>query len=121
MPMSRRAERVADLIREEVSELLRKEIDDPRLKSGVLVSITEVEIGDDLRYAKLFVSVLGTPEQTKDAFAALRHAESFLRKALSPRLQLRYLPEIHFLPDESIKMGARVEELIQQLHQEEKA
>ena len=60
--MLRRAERVADLIREEVSELLRKEIDDPRLKSGALVSITEVEIGDDLRYAKVFVSVLGTPE-----------------------------------------------------------
>ena len=55
------------------------------------------------------------PEQTKDAFAALRHAEPFLRKSLSPRLQLRYLPEIHFLPDESIKTGARVDELIQQL------
>ena len=56
---------MADLIREEVSGLLRKEIDDPRLKSGVLVSITEVEVGDDLRYAKVFVSVLGTPEQQR--------------------------------------------------------
>ncbi len=119
--MKRRAERVADLIREEVSELLRKEIDDPRLQSGALVSITEVEIGDDLRYAKVYVTVLGTPEQTKDAFAALRHAEPFIRKSLSPRLQLRYLPEIHFYPDESIKTGARVDELIQQLHQEKKA
>jgi ribosome-binding factor A len=79
MPMSRRAERVADLIREEVAALLRKEVDDPRLQSGALVSITEVEVGDDLRYAKVFVSVMGTPEQTKDAFAALHSAEGVLR------------------------------------------
>ena len=94
--MSRRAERVGDLIREEIADLLRKEIDDPRLKTGALVSITDVEVSDDLRHAKVFVTVLGSDQETKDAFAALRHAEPFLRRALGPRLQLRFLPEIHF-------------------------
>jgi ribosome-binding factor A len=118
--MKRRAERVADLIREEVAELIRKEIDDPRLKTGVLVSITEVEASDDLRYAKIFVSIMGSPEQTKEAFAALRRAEDFLRKSLSPRLQLRYLPEIRFFLDDTIQKGARVDELIHKLHEEQK-
>lgn len=113
--MSRRAERVGDLIREEVSELIRRDVDDPRLKSGVLVSITDVEVTDDLRFAKIYVTVMGSEEQTRDAFAALKHAESFLRKALGPRLQLRFLPEIHFFPDNSIKTGARVDELLNQL------
>ncbi len=113
--MSRRAERVGDLIREEVSDLIRRDIDDPRLKSGALISITDVEVTDDLRFAKIFVTVMGSDEQTKDAFAALKHAEAFLRKELGPRLRLRFLPEIHFFPDNSIKVGARVDELLRQL------
>lgn len=118
--MKRRAERVGDLIREEIADLLRREIDDPRLKSGALVSITDVEVSDDLRHAKVFVTVLGSDEETKEAFAALRHAEPFIRKELGPRLTLRYLPEIHFHRDDSIKTGVRVDELLNQLHQEEK-
>jgi ribosome-binding factor A len=118
--MSRRAERVGDLIREEVSDLIRNEIDDPRLKSGALVSVTDAEVTDDLRYAKIFVTVMGSEEQTKDVFAALKHAEAFLRKELGPRLQLRFLPEIHFFRDDSIKTGARVEELLSQLKSDKK-
>ena len=118
--MSRRAERVGDLIREEMADLLRKEIDDPRLKTGALVSITEVEVSDDLRHAKVFVTVLGSDQEAKDAFAALHRAEPFLRRELGPRLRLRYLPEIHFHMDESIKTGVRVDELLQQLQQEQK-
>src|SRR5512137_1385204 len=108
--MSRRAERVGDLIREEIADLLRKEIDDPRLKTGALVSITDVEVSDDLRHAKVFVTILGHDEaggnqESKDAFAALRHAEAFLRRELGPRLRLRYVPELHFHLDETIKTG----------------
>ena len=116
--MSRRSERVADLIREEVSDLLRKEVDDPRLKTGVLVSVTDVEVSEDLRHAKVFVSVLGDPQLAKDAFAALRRAEGFLRRGLGPRLDLRYLPEVHIYPDDSIVRGARVDELLHELAKE---
>lgn len=118
--MSRRAERVGDLIREEISDLLRKETDDPRLTSGVLVSITEVEVSEDLQHAKVYVTVMGSDEQTRDAFAALRHAEPFVRRELAPRLHLRYIPEIHFHEDDSIKRGARVDELLHQLEREKK-
>ncbi len=116
--MSRRAERVADLIREEISDLLRKEIDDPRLKTGALISITDVELSDDLRYARVFVSVMGSPQETKGVLAALAHAEGFLRHELGPRLDLRYAPELHFHSDDSIQRGARVEELLGKLAEE---
>lgn len=116
--MSRRSERVGELIREEISDLIRKEVDDPRLRTGALVSITDVEVSEDLRHAKVFVSVLGNPQDTKDALAALTHAEGFLRRALGPRLDLRYLPEIHFYQDDSIQRGARVDELLYELASE---
>ena len=103
-----------------MADLLRREIDDPRLKTGALVSITDVEVSDDLRHAQVFVTVLGSDQETKDAFAALRHAEPFLRRALGPRLQLRYLPEIHFRLDDTIKKGVRVDELLHQLEREKK-
>ena len=57
--MTRRTEKVGELIRAEISELLRREIDDPRLQTGVIISITDVEVTADLRYAKVFVSILG--------------------------------------------------------------
>jgi ribosome-binding factor A len=117
--MTRRSERVGELIREEISDLLRREIDDPRLKTGAIISITEVEVSADLRYAKVFVSLLGSEEETKAAFASLVHAEGFFRHELGERLRLRYTPEIHFRRDESLARGARLTELLRQVEQQE--
>jgi len=117
--MTRRTEKVGELIREEISELLRREIDDPRLKTDVIISITEVEVTADLRYAKVFVSILGGEEEAKAAFKSLVHAQGFFRHEMGERLRLRYAPEIHFQRDESLARGARLTELFRQVEQEE--
>jgi ribosome-binding factor A len=106
---------VADLIREEISDLLRKDVDDPRLQTGALISVTDVEISDDLRNAKVFISVMGSAEDKKGVFAALDHAAGFLRRELGSRLNMRYVPEIRFFSDESIERGARVDQLLHSL------
>jgi len=119
--MSRRAERVAHLIREEISDVLRREIDDPRLKTGVLISVTDVEMSPDLRHARVFVSVLGNEQEVADVLAALNGAEGFVRRALGPRLDLRYLPEIRFYADDSLQRGARIDSILQAIRQEKEA
>jgi ribosome-binding factor A len=104
--MTRRTERINDLLREEISELVQRELKDPRL--GGLVSITEVDISPDLRNAKVYVSVLGTKEERDDTFRGLRAAGHFMQRELRKRLTIRRIPELSFHHDTSIEEGARV-------------
>lgn len=108
-----RPERVAGLIRREIAEILERTLNDPRL-SGV-VSVTDVEVPQDLSMARVYVSVLPTGEERERALAALQRAAGFVRKALAPRLGLREMPEIRFLLDTSIERGARVEEILRRI------
>ncbi len=108
-----RPERVAGLIKREIAEILERTLNDPRL-SGV-VSVTDVEVPQDLSIARVYVSVLPTGEERERALAALQRAAGFVRKALAPRLGLREMPEIRFLLDTSIERGARVEEILRRI------
>ena len=112
----RRLERINELIRDEISDLIRREIRDPRL-SG-LVSITDVETSPDIRYARVYVSVLGPEEERKAAMQALKNASGFLRKELGGRLNLRRTPQLSFSLDVSLERGARIMELIRQIERE---
>ena len=110
--MTRRTERINELLRAEISDLLQRELKDPRI-SG-LVSITEVDVSPDLRKAKVFVSVLGEAaeqESTMEAFAA---AARYLRQQLTKRLTLRRTPELTFLRDDSLERGAHILALLDQ-------
>ncbi len=108
--MSRRTERVNDLLREEISDLLLREIKDPRV--GGLVTITEVDVSPDLRRAKVYVSVLGSDEEKTGTFRALGAAGHFVERELRKRLTIRRIPELAFLPDDSIARGARILSLL---------
>ncbi|MFH1002836.1 MAG: 30S ribosome-binding factor RbfA [Chloroflexota bacterium] len=108
--MTRRAERVGHLIRQEISELLRSQVKDPRL--GSLIAINDVVISADLKYAKIFVSHVGSPEERQGTLAALAAAAGFLRRQLARNLRLRHIPELDFRWDDSIERGARILELI---------
>jgi ribosome-binding factor A len=108
--MSRRTERLNDQLREEISDLLQRELRDPRI--GGLVSITEVDVAPDLSHAKVFVSVLGTPEEKASTLAALHAAAGFVRRELRRRLTIRRMPELTFLPDDSMERGARILSLL---------
>ena len=115
--MKRRTERVNDLLREQLDELLRREAKDPRLET--IWSITDVEVTRDLRHAKVYVSVLGTEEEAAATMAALQAARSFLRRELSQRLNtMHHIPEIAFKRDTSIERGARLSAMLDDLARE---
>ena len=98
--MTRRTDRINGLLRQEISQLLSRELNDPRL-SGV-VSITRVEISTDLRYARVFVSVLGNRDERETVLRGIDSATGFMRRELRDRLSLRYIPEFKFILDDSI-------------------
>jgi ribosome-binding factor A len=104
--MSRRTERVNDLIRDELSDLLLREVRDPRL--GGLISLTRVEVTPDLYNARVYVSVMGEPEEQAVATRVLNAAASFFHRELKQRLQIRRVPFLVFRLDTSIAEGAAV-------------
>src|SRR6059058_419086 len=118
MPHTHRQEKLGELIAVELSELLRTRVKDPRVG---FASITHVEVSGDLRHAKVFVSVMGTPEEQAQTMKGLKNATGFLRHELASRLVLRFMPELIFKLDTSIAEGARILDLIQQIEAEEKA
>lgn len=111
----RRGVRVADLIRDEVSEIIQREMDDPRLG---FVSITRVEMSPDLRYARIFVSVYGPDDERKQTLVALNNASGFIRRTLAPRLRMRTIPEIGFRLDESMEHAENIARILRQLEPE---
>ena len=111
--MSNRPERVAQRIKREVADVLENTLRDPRL--GGMVSVTDVEVTDDLSMARVYVSILEQGEARERAMEALASAAGFVRRRLAPRLGLREVPELRFLLDTSIERGARVEDLLRRL------
>jgi len=111
--MTRRIQRLNNLFRHEVSELLQRQVKDPRL--GSFIAVTEVSISPDLRYARIFVSNICSEEQKQDTMSALTSASGFFRRELSKRLKLRYIPEISFQWDDSIERGAHLLQLMDQV------
>ena len=112
--MSRRTSRVSELLREEISDLVQRDLKDPRL-DGTFVSITEVKVSPDLRTADVFVSHLGSTEERDDALAGLQSATPFLERELRRRLRMRRTPSLRFQFDPSIERGARLASTIADL------
>ncbi|MEW6229932.1 MAG: 30S ribosome-binding factor RbfA [Bacillota bacterium] len=110
-----RVERVAEAIHSEVADILAREIKDPRLG---FATITDVEVSPDLRYVKIFVSVMGDKSQVEQTMAALESATGFVRSEIGRRIRLRHTPEITFKHDTSIRRGARVFELLREIRDE---
>jgi len=114
----KRADRVADLIKMEISDLLLKQVRDPRIG---LVTITGVKVADDLRTARIFFVELGKDQCSEEIQAGLGKAAGFLRRELGRRLRLRCVPELLFAYDPSFAYGNRIERLISEIHREEEA
>jgi ribosome-binding factor A len=108
----KRLDRVNQLIREEISLLLQRELKDPRLG---FITVTAVETTPDLRSAKVFVSVLGDDQQWAASLSALGGARGFIRNWLRQHLDLRITPELSFRPDRSLEHAARIQQLLRQL------
>ncbi len=111
--MSRRTDRVSDLLRAELSDLLLREVHDPRVK---LASVTEIAVTPDLRRAVVKVSVLGNDQQRQETIEGLRHARGFLRTELARRLRLRSTPELVFELDRGAELSQQMSDLLESLH-----
>jgi len=114
--MTHRIERVNNLIRQEISQLLQRQIKDPRLSN--FIAVTEVDTSPDLKYAKIFVSCISSGEEKQKILSALAAASGFLRNELTRCLRLRRIPELSFHWDDSIEQGAHLQELIDRVRAE---
>ena len=108
--MSRRSERTSKLIQREISDLLERQVNDPRLSR--LISVTEVTLSPDFKHAKIFVSTLGSKMDKEDMLASFNNASGFLRRELAVHLKLKHTPQLSFHYDDSIERGARLLKLI---------
>ena len=108
-----RLQRINDRIREELSEMLLQEVSDPRL---VGISITDVKVDRELAYADVFVSALEGSERWQEIHEGLQHAQGFLRRELSQRVELRVFPRLRFRWDPTFERAERIEQLIASLH-----
>ena len=113
----RRIDRIEEQLRIELSEIIDREIQDPRIG---LTTVTAVKVSPNLRHGRVFVTVLGDDAQRKKALEGLRSAASFVRRSLSKRLHhMRRIPELSFDYDEEIEKGIRIEELFNKIKHEE--
>lgn len=112
MQPSRRPQRVALQIQHEISLMLTRNLKDRRIG---FVTVTGVDISPDLRYAKVFVSAMGTDRQKQESLDALNHAAGWIRHELGQRIRMKFLPEIVFRTDTSMDYGERIDRLLDEI------
>jgi ribosome-binding factor A len=111
----RRTERLADLIRAEVAEMISAELKDPRIG---FATVTEVDMSGDLHHARVFISVLGSADAQQKSLEGLTSAAAYIRRELGHRLRLRRAPELTFVLDHAAEENERLERLLQRLKKE---
>ncbi len=117
MAQSRRVERVAALVRKEMSQLLMNGVRDLRVTSA-MITITDVEVSGDLQHCKIFVSVYGDETQKTEVLLGLEASEAFLKGELGRRLQMRRAPEVIFKLDKGMETGRSVLNILEKLEKE---
>jgi len=111
----RRADRVSDLIKAELSDILRREVRDPVIGP---VTVTGVKMSNDLRSARIYFVRLGSDINTREAEEHLQKAAGFLKRELGKRVHLRYMPELVFVYDKSFEYGSRIEKLLSEIRKD---
>jgi len=114
--MAHRIQRVNNLLRHEISELLQRQVKDPRL--GTFIIVTEVSTSPDLKYAKIFVSCIASEEEKQETLSVLAAASGFFRRELAKRLDLPRIPELNFQWDDSIERADHLLQLIDKVNKE---
>ncbi len=117
--MKARMIRINDEVQRELANIIRTEVKDPRI--GALTSVIRVETTTDLKYCKVFVSVLGNDEEKESVMKGLKNAKGFIRHLLAERVNLRNTPELIFKLDDSVEYAVRMSQLIDQISQKDEA
>lgn len=110
--MTRRTQQMGEFLREEVTDIIRSEVDDPRLGFW---TVTRVDVPSDMRTAQVYVSVLGTEQERKDTLKALRGAAGFIRTHLKPRMRTRVIPDLDFRDDRSMEHAEEIDRTLRSL------
>lgn len=116
--MTRRTRQVGELLREELDDIIRRDVKDPRIG---FFSVTLVEVPTDLRSAKVYISVLGPDKEREATLAALRNAAKFIRHQLKPRLRMRQIPELDFRDDRSMEYAQHISETLKDIKERDAA
>lgn len=112
-----RQDRINEEVRRVVSEIIRNELKDPRIST--LCSVVAAEVTPDLKFAKVYISILGSEEEKKNTLAGLNSAAGYVRKELGDRINLRNNPEVHFELDKSIEHGARIMDILSEINKKD--
>ncbi len=112
----KRSDRLGEQIKEEIADIIMHKIHDPRIG---FVTVTHVDLSDDLKNAKVYISILNDSEKKDDTISGLISAAGFIRSELRKRLRIRYIPELIFRIDDSIKEGIRMVKILDDLEKEE--
>ena len=111
-----RVEKIQELIKQEASEIIMRELKDPRIG---FVTVTEVDVSSDLRNAKLYLIILGSDKQIEDTWKGLNSSLGFIRRELAHRIRLKFITEIKFLMDTSLQYSAHIQELLIKVQKDE--
>ncbi len=117
MPPRKRSVRLNSLLKEVISEVVRNDVRDPRL--GSLVTVTSVDITNDLQFAKVYISVIGSPEEKKETIEALQSAAGFVAILSSRKVVMRFFPALTFKLDESVDKYMAIDNLLGRLNAEQ--
>jgi ribosome-binding factor A len=111
--VSRRTRQVGEFLREELTDIIRRDVKDPRIG---FMSVTRVDVTPDLRHAAVYISVLGTDGERSDTLAALVSASGFIRHTLKPRLRMRQIPELEFRDDRSMEHAEKIARTLREIN-----
>ncbi len=115
---NKRLGRISEEVRRVVSEIIANDLKDPRV--NYMTTVTKAEVTRDLRYAKIYVSVLGDDREKRETIKGLENAKGFIRSEISSKIELRYAPEPMFYLDESIEQGIYMSKLIDEVNKDNK-
>jgi len=116
MAQRRRPDRLSELMQQELSDILRRQVKDPRI--GEFCTVMRVDVSEDLRHAKVSVSIMGDESQQKSTLAGLKNATGFIRREIGHRMTLRYTPELVFVLDKSVDYSFEIDQLIRDFHKQ---
>jgi ribosome-binding factor A len=109
----KRSQRIQELVHEEISRLIQHGLKDPRIG---FATITKVDLSDNLKHARIYVSIMGSEEEKNATLLGLRSAKGFIRNALGKNLHLKYIPELDFRRDESADHVEKISKILNELH-----
>jgi ribosome-binding factor A len=116
MPSSKRSEQLGKALKKVINNIIYKKINDPRIK---FVTLTKIQVSSDLKYAKIYITILGDENHKKKCLKGLKNATNFIRGEIGRELEIRYVPEIHFIIDKEMEYQYKILNIVSEINREQ--